>query len=130
VTDRGENRPGAPEEARPADDDAAWTEVASRWDDDEAHRTYLARFTDLEGLAEAGRRYRSALETRPGDPVAIRWREEILKRAAARALAALPRVSPADPRARWVRYAGVALVGALLGLAAWLALTFLRLGAG
>ena len=126
--DREEARPGTPEEGKPSDDDAAWSEVVSRWDEQEVHRAYLARFADLEGLAEAGRRYRSVLDGRPGDPVAARWRDEILKRAAARALASLPRASLSDPRARWVRYAGFALVGALLGAAAWLAAMLLRLG--
>ncbi|HSN91904.1 MAG TPA: hypothetical protein VLS93_11805 [Anaeromyxobacteraceae bacterium] len=100
--------------------------MASRWEDEEAHRAYLARFSDLDGLAEAGRRYRSALESRPGDPVATRWREEVLKRATARALASMPRGSSTHPRARWVRYAGVVVAGVLLGAAAWLALSLLR----
>jgi len=124
--DREEDSPGAPGEATPAEEEAAWAEVASRWEDDQAHRAYLERFTDLEGLAEAGRRYRAAIEARPGDPVAVRWRDEILKRATARALAALPGSSSTHPRARWVRYAGFAVAGVLLGAAAWLALALFR----
>jgi hypothetical protein len=126
--DREEASPGAPGGAPPDEAEAAWGAVTSRWEDEAAHRAYLARFADLAGLAEAGRRYRAVLEARPGDPVAARWRDEILKRAAARALAGLPRVSAEDPRARWVRYAGFALAGALLGAAAWLAVTLLRMG--
>jgi len=124
--DRDADSPALPGEATPAEEEAAWGEVASRWEDEEAHRAYLARFSDLDGLAEAGRRYRAALEARPGDLVAIRWRDEILKRATARALAALPSSSAAHPRAHWARYAGYAVAGVLLGAAAWLALTLLR----
>jgi hypothetical protein len=123
---RDVDSPGVPEGAPQAGEDAAWGEVASRWEDEEAHRAYLARSTDLDGLAEAGRRYRAALDARPGDPVAIRWRDEILRRATARALAALPRSSATHPHARWARYAGFALAGVLLGAAAWLGLLLLR----
>jgi hypothetical protein len=123
--DRDADSPGAPGEVTRAEEEA-WAEVASRWEEEQAHRDYLARFSDLEGLAEAGRRYRAALEARPGDPVATRWRDEILKRATARALAAVPPSSATHPHARWARYAGFAVAGVLLGAAAWLALGLLR----
>ncbi len=70
----------------------AWAEVLGRWDDEGAHRAYLARFPDLEGLAVAGRRYRDALAARPGDPVAARFREEVLRRATAQALMGVQRL--------------------------------------
>src|SRR6266545_4077762 len=75
-------------EARPGEE-AAWAEVAARWDDEEAHREYLSRLCDLEALSEAGRRYKAALDVRPDDPVARRWRDEVVRRATAvaRALA-------------------------------------------
>ncbi len=50
-------------EARPGEE-AAWAGVAARWGDEEAHREYLSRLWDLEGLAEAGRRYKAALDAR------------------------------------------------------------------
>ncbi len=128
--DRETESAGAPGEASaPAGDDgAAWAEVVARWDDDEAHRAYLARFSDLEGLAVAGRRYRAVLEARPDDAVAARFRDEVLKRATARALAALPRSGPVHPASRWIRWAGAALAGALLGAAVWLLIMLLRGG--
>jgi hypothetical protein len=77
--------PGAPE-------DAAWAEVVRRWDDEDAHRAYLDAHPWLEGLTEAGRRYKEALERRPDDPVALRWRDEAVRRAAAVALARRPNI--------------------------------------
>ena len=94
----------------------AWEDLRGRWEDDSAHQEYLGRFQDLEGLAEAGRRYRAALEERPGDPVAARWRDEVVKRAAVQGLARLPRAPAPRPVPRWVR---VALGAAALALAAW-----------
>ncbi|HET9594591.1 MAG TPA: hypothetical protein VFP65_03370 [Anaeromyxobacteraceae bacterium] len=78
----------------PAEIDTAWSELQGRWEDDAAHRAFLARFADLDALAEAGRRYRAALEARPGDPVALRWRDEVVKRATVIAMAQLPRTKP------------------------------------
>jgi hypothetical protein len=86
-----------PEEPQAADDDAAWADVVARWGDDDAHRGYLARHPGLDGLGHAGARYRAALEARPGDPVGLRWRDEVLRRATALAFAQLPRTAP--PRA-------------------------------
>jgi len=74
--------------------EAAWAEVTARWGDEAAHRAFLDRYPDLAGLTEAGRRYRAVLETRPNDPVAARWRDEIVKRATVVALSQLPRTKP------------------------------------
>ena len=74
--------------------EAAWAEVTAHWTDEAAHRALLDRFGDLEGLAEVGRRYKGALDARPGDEVALRWRDEVVKRATALALAQLPRTKP------------------------------------
>ena len=104
-----------------ATEEDAWREVVTRWEDEEAHRGYLASFADLEGLAAAGRRYRAVLEARPGDPVAARWRDEIVKRAMVQGLAQLPRTAAPralPPRARRLL---VAVVVGLVGLVASLA---------
>ncbi len=109
--------PDAPGDAAAADaaDAAAWADVLAGWDDEERHRAYLARFHDLEGLAAAGRRYRDVLARRPGDPVAVRFRDEVLKRAVAHGLASLPRAAPDHRRARLaVRVAAGIVIGALL----------------
>jgi hypothetical protein len=111
------------EAAREPDDAAAWAVVLAGWDDDARHRAYLDRFTDLDGLASAGRRYRDALAARPGDPIAARFRDEVLRRAVAHGLASLPRTEPELPRARLaIRIAaGVVIAGLLLAAALMIA---------
>lgn len=113
----------------PATEEDAWALVVSRWEDDEGHRAYLARFADLDGLSLAGRRYREALRERPEDAVALRWRDEILKRAAVMGLAQLPRTRPprqAPPGLR--RLLVAALVVLALALVGWLLAAVWRLG--
>ena len=101
----------------------AWASVLAAWEDDAAHAGYLSRFHDLEGLAVAGRRYRDAVLARPGDAVAARWRDEVIRRATAQGSAQLPRSgAPAPVRAAGVRRALVAVAAALLALAAFLLL--------
>ena len=104
-----------------ATEEDAWREVVTRWEDEEAHRGYLASFADLEGLAAAGRRYRAVLEARPGDPVAARWRDEIVKRAMVQGLAQLPRTAAPLALPPWARRLLAAVVLGLLGLVAILA---------
>jgi len=116
-------------EAAPPRDDGGWAEVEAHWEAEEAHRAFLARQSDLESLAEAGRRYRTALERRPGDPVAQRWRDEVLKRATALALAQLPRTRPPRELAPGLRRG--LLLAVLLAMAAataWVVARFPRAG--
>lgn len=109
--------PAAAEEAEPA----AWAEVQARWDEPAAHRAYLARFPDLDGLATAGRRYRDALAARPGDTVALAMKGEVLKRATVVGLSMLPRASPPSPTGgRWRRVAAILLASWLGSTLAWL----------
>jgi len=118
TSDGSEAAPGA---------DRGWAEVEARWQEEEAHRAFLARHADLESLAEAGRRYRAALEERPGDPVAQRWRDEVLKRATVLALAQLPRTRPPREASPVLRRALLAV--ALLAMAAatvWVLIRFPR----
>ena len=97
----------------------AWDDVVRAWADEARHRAYLDRFTDLEGLASAGRRYRAVLADRPADPVALRWRDEVVRRATLAGLAAIPRAKPVwSGVPRWLR-ALVIAVG-IAGLAGWL----------
>jgi antibiotic biosynthesis monooxygenase (ABM) superfamily enzyme len=108
----------APHDAAAEDDAgeaAAWAEVEAAWTDEARHRAYLARFHDLEGLAAAGGRYRAALAARPGDPIAARFRDEVVRRAVAHGLASLPRSPQEHPR--WkaaVRVAAGVVIGGLL----------------
>ncbi|HEU4383254.1 MAG TPA: hypothetical protein VFR85_07075 [Anaeromyxobacteraceae bacterium] len=112
-------------------DDAAWSALLSRWDDEEAHRAYLARFADLDGLAGAGSRYRQVLSERPGDAVALRWRDEILRRATAQGLSQLPRFSPPRPSSKAYRWAVLAgMIGAVALAAGWMAWRLLSLARG
>ena len=109
-------------------DDEAWAAVLARWDDDEAHRAFLARFADLDGLAGAGRRYREALAQRPGDAVALRWRDEIVRRAMAQGLMRSPRPSPPRVSPKLLRWAALAgMIGATVLVAGWMAWRLLRL---
>jgi hypothetical protein len=120
-----EPAPGLPSE------EEAWAAVRAAWGDDAAHRAYLARFSDLEGLAVAGRRYRDALVAAPADPVAARWRDEVMKRATVAGLAQLPRSAPAPAAPPWVRRAVWVAAGVLLVLlAAWTVRTALALLGG
>ncbi len=116
--------PSEPPAAERADtaEAAAWAEVLSGWDDEARHRAYLARCHDLEGLASAGRRYRDALAEHPGDAMAARFRDEVLRRAVAQGLASLPREAPELPRAKLaVRVAAGVVLGGLLLAAAIMA---------
>jgi hypothetical protein len=107
--------------------DRAWAEVSERWADEQAHRAFVDRLGDLEALAEAGRRYKVTLDARPGDEVAARWRDEVVKRATALAFAQLPRTKP--PRrlpAGPVRALVLLFVAGSLAAAAWVLLRMSR----
>jgi len=80
-------------------EEKAWSRVVAVWDDEQSHRAYLKRCTDLEALAAAGGRYRQVLAERPGDAMAQRMRDEVVKRATVYGLAALPRSQPEKPLA-------------------------------
>jgi hypothetical protein len=102
-----------------ASDEAAWAEVLAGWQEEERHRAYLARFSDLEGLAVAGRHYREVLAARPGDAIATRWRDEVVKRAMVQGLVAMPRAPRAPSAPRALVRAVVFVVALVLGAAAW-----------
>jgi hypothetical protein len=84
--------PAAPSGA--VSEEEAWAAVLAAWGDEAAHRAYLARFADIEGLAVAGGRYKGVLDARPDDAMALRMRGEVLKKATVYGLAALPRTPP------------------------------------
>jgi hypothetical protein len=104
----------------------AWEEVVRAWDDEARHRAYLDLQEGFEGLAVAGKRYRDVLEAHPGDPVALRGRDEVVRRATVAGLALLPRAKPLASRLpRWTRPAALVVVGVLLALAFGAFLRFL-----
>jgi hypothetical protein len=111
----GENAPGESASA----EEAAWAEVLLAWDDEARHRAYLDRFRELEGLAVAGRRYREVLTARPGDAVATRFRDEVVKRAMVQGLVSLPRPAPAAEKPRTIFRAVLVAVAVGLGAATW-----------
>src|SRR5512133_2575639 len=103
----------------PEEEEAGWARLRERWAEPEAHQEWLAGFVDVAGLARAGRRYRDALAANPGDPIAARGRDEVLKRATVQGLASLPRTPPAAPMPRWLKGAVVALLGIILATTLW-----------
>ncbi len=114
----------------PEEEEAGWAKLRERWTDPEAHREWLAGFADIAGLARAGQRYRDALSASPGDPIAARWRDEILKRATVQGLASLPRTQPAAALPRWLKGAVIALLSVLLATALWWAAQIVVSAAG
>jgi hypothetical protein len=120
------SEPGSAAEGAAPGEAGAWAEVLAGWGDEARHRAYLDRFEDLEGLAVAGRRYRDALLARPGDAIAARQRDEVLRRALAQGLASLPRARTGAGRAQ---AAVLALLGALAVAAVLVVLAGMHLGA-
>jgi cytochrome bd-type quinol oxidase subunit 1 len=107
--------------------DAAWAALEQRWEEEAAHKELLAACSDLEALAEVGRRYRAVLERRPGDAMAQAAKAEILKRATVIGLSQLPRTRIPDVQAGpWPRrliLAGAAVVASIL---AWVLVALVR----
>jgi hypothetical protein len=111
--------PAAAPPSDPAVEEHAWAEVVLAWDDPGAHRAYLARFGDLAGLALAGRRYRAVLIDRPDDPMAARFRDEVVKRATVQGLAQLPRTTPPTSLPRWVKFALISALSSVATAVIW-----------
>jgi hypothetical protein len=84
--------PAASAPSAPSEEEEAWTEVLASWGDEQVHRAYLARFTSLEAIAEAGGRYKAVLAEKPQDAMALRMRDELLKKATVIGLSTLPRM--------------------------------------
>jgi hypothetical protein len=83
--------PAAPVPSAPSEEEEAWTQVLASWNDEQVHRAYQARFTDLEAIAVAGGRYRAVLAEKPQDAMALQMRDELLKKATVIGLSTLPR---------------------------------------
>jgi hypothetical protein len=107
----------------PEEEERRWQELRARWGDEEAHRSFLAAFQDIEGLARAGRRYRDAIAAAPDDAVAARWRDEVVKRATVAGLASLPRTPRREQLPRWAVFAIIAAASTLLALGLWWGIT-------
>lgn len=121
--------PGAPDLLTDAEPEA-WAAVRGAWQDEAVHRAYLARFTSLPGLALAGGRYRAVLQERPTDAMALRIRDEIVKRATVQGLATLPRTAPPTEQPRIAKRLMLFSALAFASAAAWAAYRlFVLLGA-
>jgi hypothetical protein len=119
---RNSLEPGAP-----SDEEQAWARVLASWSDEAAHQAYLACCRDMDGYAVAGGRYRAVLAERPEDAMALRMRDEVVRKATVFGLALLPRARRTEaPRwARWLLLALALLV--LLGAIVAAAKLFYRL---
>ena len=103
----------------PEDEERGWEELQARWTEEEAHRAWLAGFTDLEGLARAGQRYRARLSADGADAVAKRWLDEVVKRATVHGLASLPKTRPPTSVPRWLMGAAIAVASSVAAWALW-----------
>jgi hypothetical protein len=123
--------PNSLEPGAPSEEEQAWERVLASWPDEAAHRAYLARCTDLDGYAVAGGRYRGVLAERPEDAMALRMRDEVVRKATVFGLASLPRV-PRTGAPRWARWLvlAIALLVVLGAVATVAALLYRLVGAG
>ena len=92
--------------------DRAWRELLRRWEDPAAHDRLLARAQAEEALPQVARMYQLRLARNEADTLALRAREELLRRVTASASAA---VTPqaAEPAGKGRRVLWVGLAGAL-----------------
>jgi len=108
--------------AQPSEEEQLWAEVERHWGDPAAHKGYLDRCSDLDGLTVAGRRYRAVLEARPVDAVALAMKGEVLKRATVVGMAMLPRTAPPPlVGGKWKRRLIILAASWLASTVAWLA---------
>ncbi len=111
----------------PSDEEQAWARVVAAWADEAAHRAYLARCTDMEGFGAAGARYRAVLAERPQDAMALRMRDEVVRKATVLGLASLPRARRTEAP-RWAKALVLAIaLLVVLGAAATAAAFLYRL---
>ena len=98
--------------------DRAWAEVEANWEDDEAHKRFMALAATLDRLKDAGTRYREVREKDPARADAAGERiNELLSRAMVRLMSnAQPSKRPVATR-RWITVVGLLLALGLFGLA-------------
>ena len=110
--------------------ESGWQRVQASWDQSAAHERLLSEALARDDLASLGARYRGYLEAHPGDAMATRAREELLRRATAAMLTRLPReesgIGPAQARTVRNVVLGIFLLVTIC-VGAWL---IFRMGAG
>lgn len=101
--------------ALPEPIEALWKALGSRWSDPASHGRFVDACGAAELLTEAVRRYRIRAEQDPRDPIAARYRDELIERLMATASLPTRDGDVAARRRRW-NLAAAALV--MLGVAA------------
>jgi hypothetical protein len=120
---------GAPDPEAAADAgaalDAAWASVQAHWDDDAAHKRFVALAMTLDRLPEAGRRYRAERERAEaaGDEAraaSARKRIDALLAAATQRMLATRTAPDAPRRARArVTWIAVGVAAAIVAATVW-----------
>ncbi len=77
--------------------ESQWVALLGRWSEPDAHRAFIER-AGLEGqLAEAGRRYRARADA--GDAIAVRARDDVVRKAIALAQGSVEKLKIVERRA-------------------------------
>jgi uncharacterized Zn finger protein (UPF0148 family) len=104
--------------------DEAWAALEASWADEAAHKRFVERAAETDGLDVAAARYRAVVRARPDDEPARRGLERVAALAetlhAARMRA--ERARPPTPLLRWLT---VGLATALLLAVGWITLSVL-----
>ncbi len=96
--------------ALPAPVEAMWREVSAHWAELAGHEAFIEACSSADLLTEAVRRYRFKAEENPADPVATRYRDQLIERLMA--VASLPsREAPSSAPRRAIGVAGFVLLG-------------------
>lgn len=97
----------------------AWSETLERWDDDDAHKRFIAVCDAIGRLDEAGARYRAVKES---DPERAEQADRRIDQVVGRALATLQskRVEPSDEPRRRLFWVSVVLFLAILLSTMWM----------
>ena len=98
--------------------DAAWRRVEDTWDDDQAHRVFVATCLRHNQLPEAGRRYKAV---RDGGPSRRAEAERRIEGLIALALSTMrdQRTEPSRSPHRALLITTIALCAVLLGILVW-----------
>ncbi len=99
--------------------EAAWAQVEAKWDDDAAHKKFIALCATLGSLDAAGRRYRAIREAKgPRADSAERRIGQVLGMAMQNM--ELHREPPSEAPRRWILFLGLFLATLMVGTVAFL----------
>ena len=99
--------------------EAAWARAEAEWDDDDAHRKFIALCASFGRLDAAGGRYRAVRES---DPERAEVAKKQIDRIVAHAMATLQvtRTEPSERPRRSLLFAALVLMIGLLSIALWI----------